>query len=113
MAEEEEVKKRDPHPDNTENIIQMNSNVETAYQDLLQMLTVFGELDKMVNFKDMKVQMKMKKQLEKNGGLFIQKMSSDNCWSPRKWNNRMKSLSNDLQKVDKYVSLFIFFFLAD
>lgn len=100
---EEEVKKRDPVPDNTENIIQMNSNVETAYQDLLQMLTVFGELDKMVNFKDMKIQMKIKKQREKNGGLFIQKMTSDNCWSPRKWNNQMKSVSNDLQKVDKYV----------
>ena len=104
MAEEEEVKKSDPVPDNVENIMQMNSNVETAYQDLLQMLTVFGELDKMVNFKDMKVQMKMKKQLEKNKGLFIQKMSSDHGWSPRKWNNQMKSVSNDLQKVDKYVS---------
>jgi len=78
------------------------ADVESAYQDLLQMLVAFDELDKMANFKEMKSQMKLKKQLARKG-FFIHKQDSQH-WSPLKgeqFNNIYNKSVQDIKKVNK------------
>lgn len=104
----EENKDNDFVSENSEMFKASSENVEGSYLDLVQMLVVFEELDKVSSVKDLKHQIALKREIEKRGFFLGKQQGTADSGSPRKRRRMRKLALTDIRKVNKFLISLVF-----